>query len=397
MTKKISRNGQINIKIATTVEGIETLRPYWEKMNFHPLSDIDYYLHVLNSSDMTMRPYVMLLSDMDRHQAMVVGHVTYKRLKFKLGYKNLFSLKARCLTIVPGGYMGNMSKEILHAVIRNLLEQLRFEKIDLVFFYGLPADSEICALLKTERPFFVRDNFPWIYMHRRISLPNSFSEYYSSLSKNTRSNIRKYGNRISKKYGNQLSIICLRRPDDIDKITKDTELIAAKTYQRGLGVGFSGHKDRERLLFMLNKGWFRAYILYINRMPVAFWHGLYYKNIFLTQSTGYDPAYKYYHPGNYLLMKIVEQSCTNNTKYIDFARGDAEYKRRYGNQAWKECSFYIFAPTLKGLKISIIRSITGFIDKVVKKVLVQLHLYDSIKKAWRNSITLDNSKSFNNL
>jgi hypothetical protein len=293
--------------------------------------------------------------------------------------------------------MGNMSKEILHAVIKNFLEQLRFEKIDLVFFYGLPADSEICALLKTERPFFVRDNFPWIYMHRRISLPNSFSEYYSSLSKNTRSNIRKYGNRILKKYGNQLSIICLRRPDDIDKITKDTELIAAKTYQRGLGVGFSGHKDRERLLFMLNKGWFRAYILYINRMPVAFWHGLYYKNIFLTQSTGYDPAYKYYHPGNYLLMKIVEQSCTNNTKYIDFARGDAEYKRRYGNQAWKECSFYIFAPTLKGLKISIIRSITGFIDKVVKKVLVQLHLYDSIKKAWRNSITLDNSKSFNNL
>ena len=94
----------------------------------------------------------------------------------------------------------------------------------------------------------------------------------------------------------------------LDKLMCDAEVVARKSYQRGLGVGFENSLlMRRRLEFESRKGWLRGYILYIEDRPCAFWIGSLRDGTFYSDFLGYDPDRAEYSPGMYLVINVLEE------------------------------------------------------------------------------------------
>lgn len=179
----------------------------------------------------------------------------------------------------------------------------------------------------------------------------------------------------------------LTKPDEVGCLIGDAEAVAKKSYQRGLGTGFSETPIiRARLEFEARMGWLRAYILYLDKRPAAFWIGSLRNGIFLSDYLAFDPAHARYAPGLYLIMKVIEDLCEDSNagvQRIDFGIGDAIYKERLGNSEWLESSVYIFAPNVKGVSMNALRSAVGMLDQSAKSFMGMTPLLGRIKQTWR--------------
>jgi CelD/BcsL family acetyltransferase involved in cellulose biosynthesis len=165
------------------------------------------------------------------------------------------------------------------------------------------------------------------------------------------------------------------------------EAISAKTYHRGLGVGFTDSAETRGLFATaLDHGWQRAYVLYVRGTPCAFWEGLTYRQSFFPTSTAYDPAFEEHRPGAFLLMHIIEQSCGERVSQIDFGFGDANYKRWYSNQNWQEASLCICAPSMKGFALFTMKTPMALVEHMVRKGLEKARLLQRVKTLWRRHV-----------
>jgi CelD/BcsL family acetyltransferase involved in cellulose biosynthesis len=109
-----------------------------------------------------------------------------------------------------------------------------------------------------------------------------------------------------------------------------------------------------------------------------------YATIYYSGDVGYDPLYKRYELGKQLLMKVLEDLCRQSVKEVDFGLGDADWKQRFGDQQWQEASTSIFAPTMKGLGINGLRTLSTFVDQAVKRILEKTQILARMKRLWRN-------------
>jgi CelD/BcsL family acetyltransferase involved in cellulose biosynthesis len=175
---------------------------------------------------------------------------------------------------------------------------------------------------------------------------------------------------------------------DFDKMIQDVEQVAKKSYQRGLGVGFVDTPTmRNGLRRMAERGWLRAYVLYLEERPCAFWIGDINQGVFGSDYIGYDTEFGKYSPGMFLTTKVIEGFCDGNREgvtAVDFGPGNAQYKEVLSNQRWQETSVYVFAPSFKGISLNLIRSLIGRTDQTIKKALERMNLLQRVKKAWRD-------------
>ena len=117
---------------------------------------------------------------------------------------------------------------------------------------------------------------------------------------------------------------------------------------------------------------------------MAFWYGSGYRGVFTTATTGYDPAYTNLRVGTYVLMKLVEDLCADPTvDVLDFGFGDADYKRRFGQESWAETDVFAFAARPRPIAVNLARSAIVGAGEVATSVVAP-GLTDRVKKAWRS-------------
>ena len=157
-----------------------------------------------------------------------------------------------------------------------------------------------------------------------------------------------------------------------------------KTYQHGLGAGFSdSERDRALLELALARGWYRAFVLYLDGVPNAFWHGMTYGRTFYTGPTGYDPASRDLRLGTYVLSKMVERVC-GEADWMDFGVGDAEYKRHFADEHLVEEDVLVFAPRAKPVALNLARSGVLGASHAGRAVLARSGKLDQARRRWRS-------------
>jgi CelD/BcsL family acetyltransferase involved in cellulose biosynthesis len=376
------------VEVVRDADGIEALGPAWRALQWHYNADIDFYRTLMRSRSTIVRPHVVALSRNERPAAILAGRLEEGPFECKLGYRSVYAPRVRALVVPYGGIMGDRSPEVTETLLRAVQDALAGGEADLALFAKLPMTSALFRQARRIPGFLSRDRFETASPHHRLRLGGSFESFLKSCSRNSRENVRRYSKRLLKKFGDRLAVKCLRREDQLDELARDVGAIVPKTYQAGLGVGFlSTPEERELVALAARRGWLRAYVLTIAGKPVAFWPGYQYDGTFFVAIPGYDPTFRDYRVGNFLLMKVIEESCSNEAvQALDFGFGDAQYKRSFSNEHWNESDLCIFAPTMRGVRLNAIRSAIGAIDRSARWCLSRTELLQRVKTRWRERL-----------
>ena len=391
--------GSWKVTVLSSIEDIKAVRPIWEQMQDkepYPATnaDIDRFLSVIEASDGSVQPYIILIKENGRPAAMVLAQIGKSPVKLKLGYKTLLSPKLRCLTIDYGGILGQPKEELCSFLMGKLIEMLRQREADIVYFNHLRTDSCVYKLSRKIPCVLSRGYFPKVENHWSMLVPESLERFYQSRSKKHRGNLKRYIRKLEKEYPNEVRIITYTEEDDLDDAIKAACQISHSTYQHGLGCGFADNsRTRVLLTTAARRSWLRMSVLSINGEPGAFQIGLHYGKKYILQQIGFVPKWGRLEVGTVLFLRVLEHICADpDIEFIDFGFGNAEYKQHYGDTQWQEASVYIFAPRLYPVLINILQSSMMGLSLVLECILDKIGSTGWVKRRWRNLLQKRNTK-----
>jgi Acetyltransferase (GNAT) domain len=388
---------EIRIDVVRDYDEVERLRPFWTSWQDQPNADIDFYLWTMRSLPQVERPHILVAYRADTPEAILVGRLERGSISAKIGYRSIVSVKSRMMTFIRGGYLGNTSPQNSDLLVRAIFSSLRKGEADVAFISHINAESSIVKAAEKLQSFVSRDYLPGTDIHRRMVLPSSGHEVYQHLSPKVRKNLRWQEKKLLNAFEGSVDVRCFRADEDIPGMCRDLEMIAEKTYQRGLGVGFRDSPPmRERLRLVAEKGWMRNYVLYLRNIPVAFWMCTLYRGTLHSDFMGYDPAYAKLSPGMFLIMKVIEELCSGgqeeSVQGIDFGLGDAQYKEVLGTSEGRDITFFLFSLSAKGIGLNLIRTPPMLLDRLLSRFVHKLGIANRIKRIWRDSVIREEPK-----
>jgi CelD/BcsL family acetyltransferase involved in cellulose biosynthesis len=383
--------GQPQVRALTSVSELEEVRTVWTSWSCHPNADIDLYLLLMEHDAAILRPHVMVLYRDGKPDAMLVGRILDGAIDCKVGYKTVYKLRARLLNVIYQGLLGNGSPENCQAFATEIIKSLKRGDADAAVLRDVRVGSPLYAAARQASSFLCREYFTAPHAHRLMTVPANAGEFWLRLSPKGRNTQRRQAKRLIQDHSGSVRIRCFREPGELLGIIEDVEHVAAKTYQRALGVGFSdGIQTRQYLAQQAGNAKHRIYVLYVADTACAFWVGTVYGHTFHSTSLGYDPAYSKYSPGMFLIMRVIEELCDSQGRdgidAIDFGVGEAQYKCVLANYGWDEATVFIFAPTLAGLRLNLMRTPVILLDRLAKTVLSRSGLLPKVKKLWRKQL-----------
>jgi hypothetical protein len=375
------------VKVLRTSPELEELRNVWESWPGNRDSEMRSYLEFLRLSPRTERPHVLVVYRGGRPDAILVGRIDLGHISCRLGYLGL-NLPAKILCFVYGALRGNASKENCDLIVSSILRSLSDREADAAYMNFLRHDSPLCQLSMQKPGLLSRDYLRATQPHFAATLPTSADEFYKGLSKSVRGNLKEKQKKLIKDFSGNVKIRCFREVGELDGLFHDAEQIAAKSYQRGLGVGFVDNPTtRNQLRQLAERGYLRSYVLYVVGKPCAFMIGDVNEGTYGSNYTGYDEALAKYSPGMYLMAKAIEEFCEDSAdrvRGVDLGPGYSFHKQALCNEKWMETAVYIFAPTMRGFCFNVVRSLIGTMDQTIKKALERTNLLQKIKKVWRS-------------
>ena len=382
----------MSIKVLETPAEIMRQRFLWSRWPGSRDSDVDFFLHIVGANSEILRPHVLVLYRRDAPEAMLIGRLEERRLPVKFGYLRFPTPRVRVLNLVYGCLRGNASQENIAVLVREVLESLRRREVDLAVFEHLSVDSSLYQAVRILPRRLERGISPEHRTHRCLRLPEDSEGLYKILSPKHRQNYRRKARMLLRDFSGNVRIE--RHKQVSDHMFREVESIAERTYQRGLGFGFRDTPEmRQRWELATSKGWLRVSILYVGGKPCAYWNAMMYERTLLGDHVGYDPAYSNYSPGMYLLLGSISDLCDRkwdeDTKWVDFGLGDAEYKAVLSNCSFEEGSVHLYARTLRGVGLNVLLAPVLLVDRWARKFLAKSGLLAKIKRIWRGQAVPD--------
>ncbi len=387
-----SPNGPLALR--TTGE-VEAAKAELEAMPWRRLDPVpDYALAVVRSRPEVVGPYVEILPSPGGERIVFVGRLEDVPLEVAVGYRTLYRPVARAITLVHGGVHGADSPAAAATLLERLREALANGEADVVSFPAIPVGSALHAAA-TAVPWPLRNHYARRSTHWTLRLPDSYDEFLRSRSKKTRENVRVYRNRLHRDHGDDLSLRVYREPDELEEFLVAAETVAVKTYQRGLGAALADTVEERALTGLaFERGWFRGWVLSAGDRPIAFWSGAGFNGTFFVGTPGYDPAFAEYSLGTYLLLRVIEDLIADPTvDVLDYGQGESEYKRRFGSESWEEEDVLIFARTVRGIRMNVVRTSIGGTVALGRGMAARTGLGPRLKRRWRRRLARSSATS----
>jgi hypothetical protein len=395
---KVEPQKNLRVKVFRSFSEMEAIADAWRAWQFHPNSDLDFYKTIHSLRPEIQRPHALAVYLDDVLDAILIGRIEKAHVGESFGYAQVLNPKAKRLTLIHAGFLGNTSEANSRALLAEILATLKNGEADLAVLSHIPTDAPLFHLASKTPGFLTRDHRIRLQPHRSMEIPASVDELYQRFSAKVRKNLKWQNKKLLTDFENQVRIETFREKTTLDKMFADIEIVAQKTYQRGLGVGFMDSPEmRTRMNLSSEKGWLRAHVLYIREKPCAFWVGTQYQGVFHSDFMGFDREYSKYSPGMFLVLKVIEGLCqpdlARTVSEINFGLGDAQYKEILSTRDWVEGYVTIFAPSLKGLRLNLLVTPPALISDWAKAFLTKSGFLQRVKSKWRRKIAPKNKPS----
>jgi hypothetical protein len=372
-----------HVRIFRNRAEIETLRDFWNSCKPTRDADLDFYLFLVELFPQSLRPHVVVVYDKGFPQSILAGRLELRRLPVKAGYFSIPTPKIKILEFVHGGWLGDRSDRNSKFLINSIMGSLSEREADAVVVQSVDPDSPLAKYARDLPRAWCSDYLINPEIHRFRELTGMRGNFLASLSKNERSKQKKRARELDKNFSTR-KIRVFETVEEIDQLMHDVEDIARKSYQRGLGVGFSDSQiTKARLKYEARVGWLRGYVLYLDERPCAFWIGSLRNRVFVSNFLAFDPAFSQFAPGMYLLLETIGRLASEphgSADCVDFGGGEAPYKERLGNVDRHESHIWIFAPRAVGIGLNLLRSTVGVTTFSVKRVLRASGMFGSLKR-----------------
>jgi Acetyltransferase (GNAT) domain len=378
-----------HIRVITTIEEIEDIRPLWEHWQRHPSTTIDAFLESLQGDKTLACPFVMLAYLKNEPQCLLVGRILETKLEFNIGYFPLYRTQGRVLSILDKGVLGDVPEQCSELLIKAVMDRLAKGDADMAHLACLPIESPIYDKARTLPGFLFRSYVLTAEKRWSLHLAGDYKQFLDQLSAKSRNNAMRSRKKFENTFADRLEIRCVTQPKDLEIALAQVEQVAAKAWQRRMGTGFMNTEQELNLLrFMAKADSLSIDLLLVDGNPIAFCYGIHYQSVYLFLTPGYDPDYAEYRAGNYLLLRLIERLCAHPTiSKIDFGIGDVQYKQVYSNLVFMESHVRIFAPTWKGFRLNAARSTSFLVTNILTAILKKLNIYKQIKqfaRTWLN-------------
>ena len=384
-----SVNADASVRVLRSLPELEEIRKAWESWPGDRESEMQSYLAFLRSNPRTARPHVVVVYRSGKPDSILVGRIDIGHITCSLGYARL-NLQAKILCFVYGSLRGNPSFENCDLMVTEILRSLSQGEADVAYMNFLEQQSDLYRLARKKPGLFSRDYVCLTQLHFATSVPSSVEGFYKGLSSGARWQAKSKQKKLLKRFGGGVKVRCFREAAELETMLQDVEKVAQKSYQRGLGVGFVRSPETvEGLRFTAERGRLRGYVLYLEDRPCAFWLGEINDHTFGSNYLAYDAEFAAFSPGMFLIFKVMEGFCDRGVEgvtVVDFGLGPAQYKEVLANREWTETCVHIFAPTIRGISLNVIRTLIGRSDQAIKKTLSSLGILQKIKKVWRSHV-----------
>ncbi len=380
------------VSVAKSRDEVEALRPLWESLPIRNLdADIDYFLTVVSHHPWVISPYVVRVQPPARDPMLVVARLERHEFPVAVGYRTLVRPRLRTAVISFDGFLGAATPEDLALCVDALQQSLRRRDADAIMFQKLESgtDAQRAVLDRAGAITRVRGIQPmtrWL-----VDVPDTMDAFMSRRSSSSRQRIRTDNRRLLRKYA-EVRVERLHERD-VEFMLEELERVSSKAYQRALGVGGTNTAlGRELIATCHRKGWLRAWMLYLDGAPVAFWLGSLQGGIFSIDSPAFDPDYTKDSVGMYAMYAMVEDLCADPlVTVLDFGHGDAEYKRRWANRTTtlRDETFVAARPlpVLTALLLSGLYSARAFAYRTARDT----RFGAGLRRAWRSRLTTKSS------
>ena len=379
-----------HVETVRDLEELGAIREAWNRVGpREATADPDHFELVLRHRPEAIRPHVVCLFRGDEPVALAVGRIEDVELPARIGYRTIVSPRLRVLTVVQGGVLGDASEAVARELLSELMRALADGEADVLRFRLLEVGSPLHRLARTMPPALCRQRSSQPSTRWLVEIPDSFDAFLKARSKSMRNNIRYYAKRLLSEYGERARVDHFHDGSDLERLYRDTIEVAAKTYQQALGASFEDTPLRRALNELaVRRGWFRAYMLYLDERPAAFWYATAYHGVIHTGFTGYDPAYRDLSIGTFVLGRLIEDSCADpEIALLDHGFGDADYKRRLADRSWLEEDVLVFARSWKGVRANVMRTAVLGVGRVGRRALRDRG--DSVRRVkrwWRDRL-----------
>ena len=320
---------------------------------------------------------------------MIVGRIEDVKLTSRIGYQKVYEPTVRALTVFNGSILGEVGENEANLLLDELLATLARGEADVVHMPHMVAEGPLFHAARSRPHFLARQHGVRLQRSWHLLLPDSMEEFLGSLSPHARKKMRYQSRRLEREYGETLKLEIFRDRDQLDRLFDDAEQVATKTYQWQLGVAFRDTPLQRGLTELaMDRGWFRAYVLYLEGRPVAYWHGSGYRGVFHVGIPAYDPALANLSVGTYVLMQLIADLCADDSvTELDYGFGDADYKRRFGEEQWLQGNVLIFAPSFRAARINLVITTLSGIDTLARRILGRQDVAGRLKRAWRRRLS----------
>lgn len=389
----------LRVRVAATLQDVEELRPVWQQWANGLHTDLEHFLQNLKNDSTAIGPYVMSVWQGEIPLGILVGQIKERKASTTISMVQINGPRVRVLEILPKGRLGPASEEVDRLFAAQMALALRKSRVELAYFHRLPTDSSLYKSVWSLSGPLTRKRIAYVFSYSVVSLTSPPGTRPAVFSGKIMREARRKTANLNREFKGKVGFRCYSQVEELSDALNEVEKIEEGTWQSALGSDFTDPlQTTDSFRFFAAKGWLRIFVLSVADRPAAFLIGLLHDKTFHCQHAGYHADFAKHSAGSILTNWAFENLAAAGVEQVDLGEGGQEHNRRLGCEKNQENTVHVYAPTLRGLYLSMFFGLAKDSRALGSWLRTRLHLEWAGKKwrefllAWRTKMILKKSR-----